>query len=96
MTIDGADREIGRLDGRMTAMETRMDRHESYMADQLRCASVQLGSMDKKLDDIAISAAETRAEAGGQRRVMTLGISILAVLCAIAGAIASIHAGFHL
>jgi hypothetical protein len=93
---DGVFRDLGRLDGRVTAMESRMDRHESYMGEQLRGVGTQLSTMDVKLDAIAIAAAEARAEAGGQRRIVQVGLSVLAVLAAVAGVLATIgHFGIH-
>ena len=86
---------VGELGGRITAMESRMDRHENYMGEKLRSVGNQLDAMDTKLDQIAIAAAEGRAEAAGQRRIVRIGITVLGVLTAIAGTMASLHIGIH-
>jgi hypothetical protein len=67
--------EVGRLDGRLSAMETRMDRHEVEMR-------AQLSSMDVKLDSIQT----TLAERGGSLRWNYLTWKWAMSLLAVGGA----------
>lgn len=68
------NREVGRLDGRMQAMESRIERHE----DDVRS---RLDKMDGKLDEIQ----ETLAKAAGERSSSSsIGHWVLAAITALA------------
>lgn len=92
---DAIYRDIGRLDGRVTAMESRMDRHEAYVGEELRGVRSQLKSMDEKLDRLTLSVEAKSAESIGQGKLIKIAVSVFAAAGGLIAAIAGLF-GIHI
>ncbi len=64
---------IGRMDGRLTALESRMDRHEIFV-------TAKLNAIETKLDDALMEQAAGTGNAKAIRWIVGITISIAAWL----------------
>ena len=64
---------IGRMDGRLTALESRMDRHEVFV-------TAKLNAIETKLDDALMTQAAGSGNAKAIRWIVGITISIAAWL----------------
>ena len=71
-------RDVGRLDGRLGALETRMDRHEIE-------TRAQLTNMDGKLDQIQTTLAGRGGVSQGGATVLHWLLSIVALAISAVG-----------
>ncbi len=64
---------IGRMDGRLTALESRMDRHETFVASKLN-------AIEAKLDDALMAQAAGTGNTKAIRWIVGITISVAAWL----------------
>ena len=67
----GLQREVGRLDGRLSAIEARMDRFESTVLSQLE-------GIQDKLNAISLAVATGGAKAAGHGDVVRWAVMLMA------------------
>lgn len=65
--------QIGRMDGRLTALESRMDRHEIFVG-------AKLATIESKLDDVLMAQAAGTGGTRATRWIIGIGLSIAAWL----------------
>ena len=60
---------IGRMDGRLTALESRIDRHETF-------TTAKLNAIETKLDDVLMAQAAGTGNTKAIRWIIGIAISI--------------------
>ena len=70
--------QVGRLDGRLTAVEARMERHETKTADQLSAIDAKLDAIHDTLAERAVLAKVGSRILGGIIAMATIGATLFA------------------
>ncbi len=71
--IPSLDYRVGQIDGRVTTMESRMDRHETEMRSRLV-------SIDGKLDSLLETRAERTAIVRAEIWIIGTGLTIIGIV----------------
>ncbi len=69
----GTGLQIGRMDGRLIALESRMDRHEIFVGSKL-------ATIENKLDDVLMAQASGNGGTRATRWIVGIVLSIAAWL----------------
>jgi len=82
---DNTRLHLGRVDGRLSALETRFDRHETFVTQKL-------ASIEDKLDRVLLKGAHT---AGTWRAIHWVASGVISLLAWVAGHLTGSSAGGH-
>jgi hypothetical protein len=76
---------LGRVDGRLSALESRFDRHENFVTQKL-------ASIEEKLDRALLKGAQA---AGTWRAIHWVASAVISLIAWIAGHLTGSSAGGH-